>query len=400
MKPQLRLGFVLPRFGPNIVGGAELLSWRLAERLAEEGHAVEILTTCALDHHTWQNVLPAGTEHIDKLLVRRFETDPRNLGAFAELEHAIVSGYPLSRNEEIIWLRNGVSSKAMEDYLRSSEHLYDMLLPAPYLFGTTYFCFDALPAKTFLIPCLHNEPYAYLNVVREMLTGAAGIFFNSPPEAEVARNLVGGIARHTHVGMGFEADPKVNETDFLRRYGLEKPLILYVGRREAGKNTALLSKYFTRYRERRRSDATLLFVGSGDPLPPGAGLVEIEKFNWKDRSALYRAADVFCQPSINESFSIVLMQAWLARRPAIVNAECHVTRYHCEESNGGLWFKTYAEFEEVLDRLLDGSELRDAMGLSGQRYVLREYSWEAVLKRFHDAAYSWLERAPMAAGRS
>lgn len=399
MEQKLRLAFVLPRFGPNIVGGAELLGWRLAEKLAGQGHNVEIITTCALDHHTWRNVLPPGTEPFGHLLVRRFEADPRDMGAFSDIEHAIASGYPLSRNEEIMWLRNGVSSTRMEDHLASCENSYDMFLAAPYLFGTTYFCYSTVPSKTFLIPCLHNEPYAYLTVVREMLRGAAGLLFNSIPEAELAKQLAGEIAQNTHVGMGFEPDPEVDEREFMRGHKLKRPLMLYVGRRETGKNTPLLSKYFSQYRERTRPDATLLFVGSGEPLPPGPGFVQIQSFDWSHRPALYRSADVFCQPSVNESFSIVLMQSWLAGRPAVVHADCAVTRYHCEVANGGLWFSTYAEFEAVMDRLLGDDDLRASLGQSGRRYVLKEYSWDAVLKRFHDAAYPWLARSAMAPAR-
>lgn len=398
MVQKLRLALVLPRFGPNIVGGAELLGWRLAERLAGQGHQVEIITTCALDHHTWRNVLPPGTERFGQLVIRRFATNPRDFGAFSDIEHAIVTGYTLSRDEEIMWLRNGVSSAAMEDHLTSYENSYDMFLAAPYLFGTTYFSYSAVPSKTFLIPCLHNEPYAYLTAVREMLRGAAGLLFNSIPEAELAKQLAGEIAQNTYVGMGFEPDPVVNEREFMRKHKLSRPLILYVGRREPGKNTPLLSKYFSRYRERTRPHATLLFAGSGDPVPGGPGFVDIRRFDWSHRPALYRSADVFCQPSVNESLSIVLMQAWLAGRPAVVHADCAVTRYHCEVANGGLWFRTYAEFEAVMDRLLGDDELRNSLGESGRRYVLEEYSWDSVLKRFHDAAYSWLARSAMVAG--
>ena len=61
---------------------------------------------------------------------------------------------------------------------------------------------------------------------------------------------------------------------------------------------------------------------------------------------------VAVSPSALESFSLVVLEAWVDRVPVVVNATCDPTREHCERSGGGLWFASYREFEGVLDRLL------------------------------------------------
>ena len=94
---------------------------------------------------------------------------------------------------------------------------------------------------------------------------------------------------------------------------------------------------------------------------------------------------MFCQPSVNESFSIVLLEAWMAGTPALVHAACGVTRRHCADSGGGLWFRVYPEFEEALLLLLDKPELRAAMGAAGRAYVRREYAWENIDRRLFAA---------------
>jgi hypothetical protein len=76
-----RLAFVVPRYGPEIVGGAETLARGFAERLADRVE-VEVLTTCARDHHTWQNVLPCGAERQNGVTVRRFAVSARDVGRF------------------------------------------------------------------------------------------------------------------------------------------------------------------------------------------------------------------------------------------------------------------------------------------------------------------------------
>ena len=58
----MKVAFVVPRYGPDIRGGAEVGARMLAERLvADRGYEVEVLTTCALDAITWRDELPEGT---------------------------------------------------------------------------------------------------------------------------------------------------------------------------------------------------------------------------------------------------------------------------------------------------------------------------------------------------
>ena len=95
----------------------------------------------------------------------------------------------------------------------------------------------------------------------------------------------------------------------------------------------------------------------------------------------YAAADVFVQPSTLESFSIVLMEAWLQGTSALVNSDCKVTRDHCERSGGGLYFGSFGEFAAALDLLLTRSDLRRALGERGRAYVLETCRWEDVARR-------------------
>ncbi|HYA45896.1 MAG TPA: hypothetical protein VED59_09820, partial [Acidimicrobiales bacterium] len=67
------LVFVTPRFGREIVGGAEAVSRDVALGLIERGWEAEVLTTCATNPYTWSNELPPGETIEDGVRVRRFE---------------------------------------------------------------------------------------------------------------------------------------------------------------------------------------------------------------------------------------------------------------------------------------------------------------------------------------
>jgi glycosyltransferase involved in cell wall biosynthesis len=50
-------------------------------------------------------------------------------------------------------------------------------------------------------------------------------------------------------------------------------------------------------------------------------------------------------------------------------------------ANGGLAFRSGAEFEEALAYLLSQERERSAMGQQGLEYVEREYRWPTVMSR-------------------
>jgi glycosyltransferase involved in cell wall biosynthesis len=92
-------------------------------------------------------------------------------------------------------------------------------------------------------------------------------------------------------------------------------------------------------------------------------------------------AAVFLHPSTNESFGIVLLEAWLTGTPALVHDRGEVLRWQCESSGGGLWFRYYPEFEAMLDLLLENNELNRTLGAQGCEYVKKQYNRQAITDR-------------------
>ena len=381
-----RLAFVVPRYGPDVVGGAETLVRGLAEHLALSGVAVEVLTTCARDHLTWKNVWPAGTSRERGVVVRRFPVRLRDTRRHGWLQQRILRGSRLRPEEETRWAEESVTSAALFDHLTQRGAEYDLVCFAPYLFGTTLRGVPLVPGRAVLIPCLHDEPFAHLGIVRDAFRACRGFIFNSEPEAALADKLYGvGDRPAGVVGLGFDPAPPADPDTFRRRHGLAGPLLVYLGRKETGKNVPLLIHYALRYRAVRRSDLTLVLVGDG-PItvaPNTSGVRDLGYLDPAAKAAACAAATVVCQPSVNESFSIVLMEAWLAETPVLVHARCPVTTHHVFQAGGGLAFEGFYEFVEALDLLLEDRERRRQMGRQGRAYVEAVYSWPVVTARLH-----------------
>lgn len=360
----------------------------LALRAAKHGRQVDFLTTCASDHRTWQNTRPAGVQQVGPLRVHFFPVDSRDAQAAARLEAAMQRGTPLTEEEEQTWLRNSVNSRALYDYLQQHVADYDAIVVGPYLFAVSYRAALVCPRKTRLVPCLHDEPFARLGLMRTLFESVGGILFNSEPEMELAQTLFAiPPSKGRVVGMGmepFEADPRA----FAERRGLAVPYVIYSGRREDGKGTPLLCDYMTAFRARTGLDIKLVLTGSGDiPAPPELWphVIDLGFVSDREKWEAMAGAVAFVHPSIMESFGIVLLESWMARTPALVRADSRVLRWQCERSGGGLWFRNYVEFELELLALLERPALRSALGRAGCQYVRQTYAWPIIEQRFFEA---------------
>lgn len=389
-----RIAFVIPRYGPNVVGGAETLCRLMAENLAANGTPTHVLTTCAEDHFTWENVLPSGDHLENGVLVRRFPVSAhRNQGRWLELHGRIQRREPLGYSEQLEWMANSVWSEQMLEATADSTQ-YDWTIGIPYLFGTAYWSVGQRPDRSCLIPCLHDEPHAWTAVVRDMLHGVRGCLLNSPGESELLDRMAP-LTEWRMVGVGYEARPTPSATSisgFCSARGIQPGYLLYAGRREIAKNVPLLFSHYATYRATHPDAPPLALMGSGNlTVPPEIAdhIVELGYVPSEDLATAFAAASVLVHPSRLESLGMVVLEAWLAGTPALVNAQSTVLKRHCEMSNGGLWFADEDEFCAALETLLRDEKLRGRLAAAGKQYTLSEFSWPAVRGRLLGALDEW-----------
>lgn len=382
-----KYAFVVPRCGQGIAGGAETLVRELAERLSARGNPIEILTTCAKDNRTWENHYAAGESNENGVLIRRFAVSERDLDSWVPLQIKLSQGLRLSVEEEVAWMTHSVNSYDLYEYIKTNSSNYRALFFAPYLFGTTFWGSLIDPNRSILIPCLHDESYAYTNVIASMFRLTKGCLFNALPEKWLAQSLYSDV-KGDEVGMGFdpvEYKTRNTQSKVPSRY------VLYVGRKETGKNLHLLVDYFiaAKLSNQIDSDIGLVIVGGGDfsdinrpKAKERNDIFDLAHVSEDEKKALLQNAICLIQPSTNESFSIVLMEAWQQKTPVVVHARCPVTKYHAEQSNGGLYFGSEAEFAAVLNKIINNPQLAKSLGENGDKYVATQYNWDSVLARF------------------
>ncbi|MDA8217162.1 MAG: glycosyltransferase family 4 protein [Dehalococcoidales bacterium] len=396
-RPLPTVAFVVPWFGEEVVGGAETLVRQLAENLhASRGLAVEVLTTCARDGAGgWSaDFHKEGTSVQRGVTVRRFKLDRRPKTRFDDVNSRLMRGISVTPEEEALFLREIVNSSRLYDFIdRNKDNR--VFVFAPYPFGTTYWGAKVAPDRSFLIPCLHDEGYAHMMLMREMFQTFQRMLFLSLPEMALARRLYDlPEERLFLLGAGVDVEATGNADRFRERFGVREPFVLYVGRRSVGKSTPLLIDYFCRFKERtsrpRLRDLKLVLAGSGPVDVPAehlADVVDLGFLSEEEKRDAYAAALLTCQPSVQESFSLVIMESWVQRTPVLVHAACDVTRDHCLRSNGGLFFANYGEFAGCLEFLDANPVVRRKMGRLGREYVRANSSWERITEKFVSAVF-------------
>jgi glycosyltransferase involved in cell wall biosynthesis len=383
----MKIAFICPWYGKDIAGGAEAECRRTVENLHQRGVAVEVWTTCLRDFEgDWSlNHYRVGDYQVEGVLVKRFAVSRRNGELFGRLNQQIMSGEPVTREEETLFFEHMIKSPGLSQHIEryGSEVL---LVFIPYLFSTTFFGVRIHPDRTFIIPCLHDEGYARLSSLQECYHRVRGLIFHTRAEMELGIDRFRLRADQCFLfGEGIDTDLTPEPERFRRKYALKDPYVLYAGRRDAGKNTPLLMNYFALYKKRYPSPLRLVLIGNilvRIPLERRADILDFGFVSRQDKIDAYGGAALFCQPSVMESFSIVIMEAWLCGTPVLVNARCPVTVEHCLQSQGGLFFDDYLEFEGCLQALLEQPDRSRNLAENGRHYVLAHFHWDRVSEKF------------------
>jgi glycosyltransferase involved in cell wall biosynthesis len=379
-----RIAIVVQRCHPDIAGGSEVLAWSYA-RLLRDDHDVEILTTTAIDYHTWANVLPAGLERQCGIALRRFPiTITRSVywmrlhEQLLDFHAAWLAQHPgaaplpnefwrLAQDEEFIRCQGPYSAPLLA-YLAEHADDYAAILCVTYLYPTSYFTIaHAPPGRCILVPTLHDEPTAYLRAYRDMAHRAGSILWLTEAERRLGERLWGNLPGRV-VGMPIVAERVAPAQE-------PKPYLLYSGRIDPAKGCDRLIAWFRAWRSERRSSVRLILTGDDHlGVKPGGGIDYRGFVSEQEKLALMAGALAFVMPSACESFSIATLEAMGQGTPALVNSACPVLADHIARSGGGLAFHDAASFSTAVDRLVNDRRLGIVLGEKARAYVTKHYA--------------------------
>lgn len=400
MKP---LAIVTPWFGKDLLGGAEQQAWQVATRLANRGHQIEVLTTCCRSFQDdWAtNYYKAGVQHEQGISIRRFPVQKRDRQTF-DLVNSLMLALPPSRLKIGVnpvtaeyaakFCSENINSPKLMQYLQQKEQEYCAFLFMPYLYGCILNGLPKVSSRAFLQPCLHDEVYAYLPEVAQIFYAAKGLFFNSDGEAQLAASLYGPaiLPKSTIAGEGVEVEQQNDVTvETIKDFAvIQNQFILCLGRRDVSKNTHLLVEAFIIFKQKHpETNLKLVLAGIGNKSFDNLeqGVIDLGLVAENEKAALLANCLALFQPSRNESYSRVLMEAWLYGKPVAGNSECLAVKIAIQKSQGGWLAATREEWAALFAQVDTLTDNFAQIGANGQAYAQNNADWDRVMARYEAA---------------
>ncbi|WP_346237556.1 glycosyltransferase family 4 protein [Niabella insulamsoli] len=404
------------RYGIEVNGGAEYHARLLAEKLSS-AYDITVLTTTAIDYHTWENFFDEGAEHINGVLVSRFATiEPkprqlrksrriifgnrkyfkflRALGIFNFLNEKLRLTRVSPRESEE-WLKcQGPYCPGMMEFIKSNESLYDAFIFFTYLYYPTAIGMPLVRHKSIFIPTAHDEPPLYRPPYAALFSQPKFIMYNSQAEKDLVESHFKQYTKaHDVAGVGITphipSDVR-GSSDLIP----DSPYFLYIGRIERNKGCHELVSFFKEYATGKK--LKLVMVGRDFMDLEASDIIVKTGFISDDQKyQLLEKCVALIIPSKYESLSMVALEAMIQGKIVIVNGACEVLKDHVENSKSGFYYKTYQEFCVVLNNALGMPPDDVAQNKENAiAYVKKHYTWESILRKFDQAiAYVTDEKA-------
>ncbi|MBN2399759.1 MAG: glycosyltransferase family 4 protein [Candidatus Aminicenantes bacterium] len=375
----LTIGFVVQRYGKDVIGGSESLARDLAEKLVRQGFRIIVYTSCARDYLTWRNEYAAGESILHGVIIRRFPVQrERDIDDFNRFSDQFFAAAPADRDEQK-WLEaQGPFCPDLIEALACEQKTIDLFFFFTYLYYPTVMGSSAVHKPVVLFPTAHDEAPIYLAAMRHVFKRPQALFFLTRAEMELTERLFSPPGSMRLVRTGVDIPDNVSEKSFRARFLLVAPYLLYAGRIEKGKGLESVFEYYRAIKE--EAYVELLLIGKKlMDVPAIQGLKYLGYVSEAEKAAAFKGALFSVQPSPLESLSITTLESFAVATPVLVNRRCPALLEHVEASGAGMAYDGRDEFLAGFRHMYRWPALCRRMGRQGLEYVQKYYSWEAVL---------------------
>ncbi|MFC4263068.1 glycosyltransferase family 4 protein [Ferruginibacter yonginensis] len=403
-----KIAITVQRYGKNVNGGAEVFARMIAEKLIET-YDVTILTSRALDYHTWKPELPEGTTIENGVTIKRFNHKPK---ASEKKIHHLKRSYrgrhlyqkfyrflgrpkwylklfPTAEYHDkygIQWLEHqGPTTYGLVQYIKENENTYDAFIFITYLYYPTAAGLLTVPHKSIFIPTMHDEQPAYFPIFQKTMAAPKSLLFLTASEQKFSQ----GLFKIDHIkqavaSVGVDPVSDVKDNTVIEKFGINGKYIVYVGRIDTAKGCGEMLSYFTDYLKDTGNAVTLVLAGKNmmdavnHPNIKYVGFVSDE-----EKEQLIKHAEALIIPSKHESLSLVVLESFACKVPVMANQLCDVLKDHIELSNGGWLFEDKNSFYKALNDVMANVD-NTQKGLNGYNYVMNNFTWDHVLNTYNE----------------
>jgi glycogen synthase len=404
---------------PPFLGGAEVYTQAISERLVDEGHTVMLVTTNAAEvEYFWNprkcHVSP-GRERVNGVKVIRCQLShlpfsPWSFYALRRLVTTLARLAPLRNSQFVnyVFRRLAPYMPGVPDIEATLTNLpgpFDLVhgvnvsLEWPLLAAWHYARQQGLPFVA--TPFVHVGEYGKEDVLinytmphqLEALCNADAVVVQTDIEKRALIQRGVKEKRLHRLGMGVDLNELQggNAKRFRKRYDLSHPIVTFLGVVTYDKGSFHLVKAMERLWSRGQDVHIVIagpqvneFIQFYNRLPSVTRerILLLGPVLGQDKQDLLAATDIFVLPSRIDSFGIVYLEAWAYANPVIGSRAGGVPDV-IEDGKDGLLVKfgDIAGITEAIEGLLASPAQARAMGLLGQNKVESQYTWDRIYNR-------------------
>jgi glycosyltransferase involved in cell wall biosynthesis len=397
-----KVAFVVQRYGPDVIGGAESYCRQLAERLTHElKWSVTVYTTTAKDHTTWANFYAASEYELNGVKVIRFHSIVERIKFVFSCTNQILKFFwsigkifpslkPLITPLEHIWFRiQGPWSPALIKSLKADASSYEKIFFVTYLYYPAIFGLDVATNKSILIPTAHDEPPFYSCLVKKMLLSAPKILALTEAEQTLIQNNLPEKHRSKVIYLGYGLDVRPP----IKKEQEPNPYLLYLGRISSGKGVHELIRTFLAIRDEQNLNIQLSLAGKPDPNFPLPNHESIKMLGQVDESQKYELIEramAIVNPSEHESLSMIVVEAMLLKRPVLVNTNSAVLKFYNDNAPSVFGFRDNDTLKSAIYHIYNETN-RNGLTLAEKlnqthAWATERFAWSSVLEKLSKCA--------------
>ncbi|HHQ6574850.1 TPA: glycosyltransferase [Serratia fonticola] len=279
----------------------------------------------------------------------------------------------------------GPHSSSMESYIASNIDKYDLLVTHNIVFKPATFALEVAKQNnvpSLLIPHAHlDDDYYHFPDLLNAARNATKVL--TVPKAASAFYAEKGC-RSEYLPGGADTEEEFLESDraeFNRVYASDEDFVLVLGRKSGAKGYRAVIQAVESINQSGKK-LRLVMIGPDDD---GVAINSpyVSYLERQPRSVV-RGALMSCLALVNmsssESFGIVLLEAWLAKKPVIANKSCVAFHDMAVDQENALMVGA-EELPMALTQLLNEPALRERLGLNGFE-TAQKFSWTVVEDEF------------------
>lgn len=278
----------------------------------------------------------------------------------------------------------GPFSSELEAFLDGAIEKYDLVVTHNNIFRPTVMAVEYANRKNvpvIMIPHAHldDDFYHFPDVLDSALN--ATLVLAAPHAACDFYNSRGATARYLAAGIDInEAFQAGDVAAFRDAYKSDEPFVLVLGRKASAKGYRGVIDAVSAINQ--KLPLRVVLIGPDDD--GLAVTANCASYLGRQPRNVVRGALMSCVALINmsasESFGIVLLEAWLAGKPIIVNKNCAAFHDMAIDGENSLMVAP-SELECAIVQLLEDKNLQSRLASSGRETALK-YGWHEVGNRF------------------